>query len=384
MKFTCEAKAFSAALAFAGRVIPTKTPWPILSCLKIVTNDSRITLIGSNADVTFEMQVSAAVLTEGVTCLPFDPLSKFVAAAKGGTVEVEETPAGIVVKSGRGRIVLSASDVRDYPNYTAPEGDAALIDGPTLRKALSFAVAAASTEEVKYYLCGANVRQRDGALEICGTDGHGMHLASIADGPDIGAGGILPTEAVGIIVGLLDKCETAHLYICERGWHVVAGPIRAFGKVIDGQFPDVHRVLDGMDAQGGWQSAVVGKRDDIVAAITVASCGADTTANKARSLVIRGTEGQPVIARGWKGTSGVITAGRAEMEARAACTFSGVINASLLSRAIGGIDGDDLAIQMNAASGAFRVDPAQGSATMTMLAVIMGIRASEAEMADAA
>ena len=65
MIFTVEAKDFRAALQIAGRVIPSKSPWPILTNLKIVTNDDRVTLTGSNGDMTFEADVPAEIETEG-------------------------------------------------------------------------------------------------------------------------------------------------------------------------------------------------------------------------------------------------------------------------------------------------------------------------------
>ena len=89
MKFACDTKAFIAAMGVAGRVIPQKTHIPILQTIKIVTNDSRVTLVGSDGDMTLEMDVVATVQTEGVICLPFEPLSKFVGASKSDSVTIE-------------------------------------------------------------------------------------------------------------------------------------------------------------------------------------------------------------------------------------------------------------------------------------------------------
>lgn len=380
MKIICEAKPFAQALQFAGRVIQAKPVWPIMTNIKIVANDTSLTLIGTNGDTTLEMDAAATVLTSGVICVPFDPLVKFVAAAKGGTVEIEQTAHSVVVKSGRGRIVLSGVSVDEFPIYKPQEGAPAVIDGPSLCSALRFCLPAVADDEVRYYLKGVCLRE-GGGVEFWATNGHAMHMAMMPDLQTVGGGGIIPTDAVGVILSVSEKQDLVHLLVTDIGWHVVAGPVRAFGKVIDGTYPDCARVVASFKA--GMSDVASLPKDDLAAAITVASIGADAGANKSRSMILRGIEGQPIIARGFKGIDGVLQAGRAETDARASATFSGVVNAAFLNAAITTMGAADIVLAYSE-QGAFHVRPAQDSATMQMFAIVMGIRASEEEMADAA
>jgi hypothetical protein len=381
MKFSTDMKAFRAALAVAGKVIPAKSPWPIILNIKLVTNDNRVTMIGTDTDTTFEMDVQAEVMTEGAVAFSYATLTTFCAAAKATSLSVEVEKGSATLRAGKSRIVLSAVDVTDFPNYQPATGETVAVDRDTFCQAIKFCAAAASDEEARYYLNGPYIQERDGSVHVWGTDGHALHHAHLPGMTGIGGGGTLPMAATQIILGIAEKAETVHAMVCEHGWHVMAGPVRAWGKVIEGSFPDAMRVKDGFV---GWQEFVVAGLDEITSAITVATCGTDTMANKARSLIIRADAGQPVIMRGAKGAAGIIHAGRAEMEASGKGHAAMCVSASLLSESVKAMAVKEFSLSYTDRDGtsAVLVTPAQKSAAIDMSALIMGIRATAEELAD--
>lgn len=381
MIFTCDTKAFRAALAVAGKVVPAKSPWPILMNLKLVTNDDRVTLIGSDGDTTFEMDVPAAVQTEGAAAVPFAPLATFVNAAKGDQITATVENGQASLKAGRSRIALSAPSVDDFPIYTPPEGAPVAVDAETFSAALRFCAAAASDEETKFNIGGPHICEHGGAVDVWGTDGKAMHHARLAALPAIGGGATIPGAAVTIILGILDRAEDARAMVSDRGWHVLAGSVRAWGKVVDAKYPDMRQIVSKM---GDFARIAVPSQDDLSGAITVATCGADSDSAKSRNVIVIADEGKPVVIRGQKGIAGVIHAGRAEMDETAKATARGVLASRLLVTAIAGMKGGEIAIDVGTVgtAAAFRLAPAQISATLEMSALIMSQRFSEAEMAD--
>lgn len=378
MKFTADMKAFRSALALAGKVIQNKSPIPVVLCVKLVTNDNRVSVFGTDLDMSFEVTVPAEVATEGVTVISFAALNAFCAAAKTDSVTIDADSKAATVTAGKSRIAIAPVDPREFPNYLPAEGDLVTLDGPTICAALRFAAATASDSEVQYYLQGPFVQERGDGLHIWGTDGHSMHHIALPGLPAIGGGGIVPADAVAIICQMGEKTADFGLMISERGWHAKAGLVRAWGKVIEGTFPDCQRVIDGFNA---WGDFLVSGKDEIASALTVAACGADTT-NKARSLIIKASEDEPVIVRGARGASGIISAGRAMTDTRANGTAAVCVSAELITRSIAAMPGEEIVI---AACGetAVRVRPAQANAVSSAEAIIMGIRATEAEFADA-
>lgn len=378
MIFTVEAKDFRAALQTAGRVVPSKSPWPILTNVKIVTNDNRITLIGSNSDLTFEVDVTAEVQTEGAAIVSHDVLAKFCTASSKGTLKVALDGDTVKVSSGRSRIALMAGPLDDYPVYRPADGESVDMDAGTLARALRFCIAAASTEEMKYFLQGAYLTTSNDGVEVCGTDGYGLHLAKLPDAPSIGAGAILPREAVDFITGACDNRDTVTLRILESGWMCAAGDIRAWGKVIDGSFPDYRRVIEGLGDGDVFASARV---EDLSEAIKVATVGADEVRKRGRGLIFIAEAGKPVVIRGGKAVAGVQNAGRAEMEAQASADARFCVSSDLLARVLPTIKGEVSMACLKGGEG-MRVEPAQSDAHLSLSATIMAIRTNGEELQD--
>jgi hypothetical protein len=235
---------------------------------------------------------------------------------------------------------------------------------------------------MQYYLQGTLLQTDNaGALDLWATDGHSMHHATIADIPSIGGGGIVPADAVGIICGIGEKAADFAIMVSDRGWHAQAGAVRAWGKVIDGSFPNMKAVIS---QYKDWLDIVVIGKKDLTSALVIASCGADTS-NKARSLIIRSEDESPVIIRGFKGATGIIIAGRAETEAKAISRSACAVSAGLITRALSALPAADVVLSSVIDGGvpALRIRPAQADAILQTEAIVMCMRATPEELADA-
>ncbi len=381
MNITMSAKAFAAAMALPAKVIPAKAHWVAATHLRIATNDTRVTLTGTSGDMSASATAEATVLSEGVIALPFDPLSKFVAAAKGDTISIEVTDAGCVVKSGRGRITLAALPGDDFPMFVPPEHDPGPVDGPRMAAALRFCLAGAADSEVQYNLNGVNITANGSEAVLFGGDAKSIHRAKIAIAGDIGPGGIVPRDAVGLIATVIEKASEARLYVGERAWMVTAPGTMAFGKVVDSTYPDLQGVLNRF---ADWRLVLRASREDLSATVSLALCGADVFDGKSKAVAMIGATGSPVVMRGVRGATGVLSAGRGETEATATDAFAGGIDPSLLGAVIATMDAADLEISFSDTGGAWRVLPVQADMVADRSAVITAMRMSEQELSDAA
>ena len=381
MKFQADMKAFRAALAAAGKVIPTKTPIPVTLCVKIATNDNRIVLTGTNLDMTFEMEMGADVLTEGATCIDFAPLSAFCAAAKTDSVMIEADNRRATIKAGKSRIALSTRDPLDFPSYIPADGDLVTVDPATFVRAVRFCVAAASDQETQYYLNGVAMMEQGGRVQAWGTDGHALHHADLTSIAAIGGGGILPTEAALFLIGAAEKSDSLSVMVGGHGWHMRTGPIRAWGKVVDGTFPDAQRVVDSFT---GWSEFLTAPQAEIAQALTIAACGADTSAAKTKSLVVSSQLGGPVTFRGARGAAGIVHAGRAETETKATADTGFAVSSVLVQSALSAMASPVVVLSHTGRDGtsSLRIVPAQANANLAMQSIIMGIRAGAEDLAD--
>lgn len=379
MIFTTDAKEFQAALKIAGRVIPQKSPWPILLNLKIVTNDSRVTVIGSNVDMTFEAEVPADVQTEGVACIPFDALGKFVSAVKSDTIKITVDDGMAKVTAGRNRISLHCADEADYPNYRAAEGDMSELDAPTICAAMRYCAAHASDDEARYYLRGVFFDEADPDLNLWGTNGHIAGRAILSDVATVGGGGILPLDSVQLLLQIAQKAETLHLNISERGWSAAVGTVRVWGKVVDGAFPDMRQMLSRFS---DWSDAATIDMDRVQYGLSVGAVGSSTMSDRANKIIIKSLGDDAVVFRGCAPANGVREPGRAEVDASVKSDFAFALNAKYLSAALTGVDADSKLTIRKAADLGMQIEPSQSSITTQLSSVVLPMRVSPEELAD--
>lgn len=384
MIITIESKALQSAIAIAGKVIPQKSPWPIFTNLKIVASDGKLTLIGSDGDSTFEADIPADCSGEEAFCVPFEPLVKFLRAAKSETVKITLDDGRAKIGAGRSRISLSALPTDDYPNFTPPTGDMVTVDADTFCKALRFTLSAVDDDDMKKHLSGANIAEVDGATVFWGTNGKAAHRAKIADLPNIGDGATLPIGGARVILSIGADQDRAQILICDRGWVIEVPNLRAWGKVTEDRFPDMSRVV----AQfGQWDEIALASGNDISGAVQVATCGAETDSAKSRNLIIKCVNGGDMIIQGQKAIGGVSQPGRAEVRDAARDDFVCVISERFVSAAIAGMGAPDLVVEGCKEDGgdigrAIRIIPAQESDILEMSALIMAQRTSQAEVAN--
>ena len=380
--FSVDTGAFREAIQAAERVIPAKSPWPILTNLKIITNDSRVTLVGNNGDMAIEADIPAEVVTEGVTLVPFASLSKFCAAAKSERIKFAMSDSAVKVTAGRSRITLGAWPSDDYPNYLPPEGEPIPVDKDTFCTALRFAVAAAEDGEVKWHIAGPNFSEVEGGIDIWGTDGTSAHHARIEGLPRIGGGGTLPRSEALTVLALTEKAQAPAFMISQRGWHLAVDNRRLWGKVIDAAFPDVSRISQRFTS---WGEVLSASNTDLTQAISVATCGTAEDNLRSRNLVLYSRTGGRVSLHGHKAVGGVLKAGSAEIDAEGRLDYAGAVSAKYLAAAARDMPQDvilERSVDPEKGDTILRLLPNQSSSTLKLTAIIMALRISEAELAD--
>ena len=372
MRIAFDTKDIKAALSMVGKAIPSRPSLPILGCVVIRADGDAATILGSNTDITMQVECRADMGSDGVFVLPFEPLAAFVGAAKAGTVVIEDDGT---VKSGRSRIKLALDDVELYPFSASGIPAMASIPCAPVREAVSFCASSVEDSEVKYHIAGVRIMHDDhGETHFWGTDGRSVHHVRMAEIHGMEAATI-PLAACGVIGSILDGQDDAEMALTERSWAVRAAGVTAWGKVIDGGYPDMDRAT-GQFAQ--WDDVAGAPVSDLCDALAMAAIGTERSAEKSRSVIVKAVAGGDALTmRGHKGAAGVTTAGRAEMDVETIADIGVIINADKLRKAAQGLGGHIL-IQ-NCDNRAIRIT---GDIVGEAEAIIMAAIATTGELAD--
>lgn len=259
-----QAGALAAALKLADKVVETKSTVPVLANVRLsASKESGLHVCATDLDLWFDHSLPSTGKAKAIK--PFETtVSAHRLANIAGSVDKESTL--ILSATDRQLTVKGMSDgssgvewslpvlpVDDFPMPFSVEWTAdftmATFDLQAMMDSICFA---ASTDAARYYLNGLFLHAHaDGLLTGVTTDGHrlGRWRCDAPDGalgiPDM----ILPTKALKVLDGLIDKSEEVHVRAVQSRCEITvggegpnAGAVLTF-KTVDGTFPDYMRVI---------------------------------------------------------------------------------------------------------------------------------------------
>lgn len=240
MKVICDRAALLDALNMVSSVVPTRTPMPALSCVKLVASKGaagagggELTLSGTDNETSLQLSVTHVdVQQPGSGAIPAEKLRQIVQAEEDEptlTLEIEGDQCHIRGANAHFRVFcFPASDFPPLPDFGAaisgPGPDAAktVFSQPAgqLADLITRTVFATARETSRYAINGVLLKRDGRKLEMVATDGRRLALAR-ATIPGAQAKGdtvscIIPTKALNTALKLVrDGEESVRLAIGE-------------------------------------------------------------------------------------------------------------------------------------------------------------------------
>lgn len=211
MEILVSRDALNRALTAVLGAIEARGTIPIIHCIHLVAAGDGLTLTGTDLTLWVSADLECQVIQPGGLAINAGVLGEIVRNLPSGS-EIGIGPAKsgrVAIKGGRSDYKIAVLDPRDFPAAPACDGDQALkLNRRDLATLLDRTRFAASTEEVRPYLCGVFLeREGAGLLTAVATDGHRLAWASApVDGPWVSSA-IVPTKAVGLMLSQAGKGE---------------------------------------------------------------------------------------------------------------------------------------------------------------------------------
>lgn len=233
MKATVDAKELSGALKAIKAAVQARTTIPILSNVLIRAEDERVSVEATDLDCMARISIPARDVAAGETTVNAAMLTTGAGRAIGD-IRLAVTDSQLTAQSKGRHLRLATLPAEDFPQHQWGCETLAVRDAERLRDALSFAAVSASSDDTRWYLQG---------VYLCGqnavaTDGHILSKTPIASE----ASGILPLRQIPMMLDALSR-DGARFLMSETKWRVETDHAVFAGKLIDGTFPDYHRVI---------------------------------------------------------------------------------------------------------------------------------------------
>jgi DNA polymerase-3 subunit beta len=252
MTITIDRARLAEAISRVQRIVEKRNTIPILSNLLLRAEGGRLRLTATDLDMWATTEVEAVVEAPVVTTVPAAIFAAGAGKMPDGDVRiaVDKDGAAIKVTAGRARMSVHILPATDFPDPPAEDFPVSFrLPAATLVRLLSKTSIAMSDEATRYYLNGAYLHVHAGqdglSLRVVATDGHRLVRADapLPDGAEGMEGVIIPSRTVHEMIRLAKDAGEVEIAVSTAKIRMTAGDTVLVSKLIDGTFPDYHRVI---------------------------------------------------------------------------------------------------------------------------------------------
>ncbi len=249
MKVIAQTAALQEALALAGSIVATRTPKPVLQCIKLVAADGVLTLLATDLEAGCRYQIAAVQIEEeGEALIPADRLSGIVRESAGDeslTIETDKQTAH--VRGAGSHFTIFGYDPGEYPTVGefAEKADFQ-IAAAALAKMITKTLFATAKAHSHYAISGVLWEASGKKLQLVATDGHRLAQATGSLGKAVAkeVTAIVPAKLMGLIHRVAgDGDQTLDVKIQENQILVRTPQAVLVSSLVQGNFPKYDDVI---------------------------------------------------------------------------------------------------------------------------------------------
>jgi DNA polymerase-3 subunit beta len=180
MKVQAQTPALQEALTLAGSIVATRTPKPVLQCVKMVAAEDTLTLMATDLEVGCRYELTAVQVSEdGEALLPANRLGGIVREAGDESLSIETDKDASHVKEPSGsHFKIFGYDPAEYPAVAEFTGEADFsIPAAVLSDMIGKTLFATAKAHSHYAISGVLWEASGKKLQLVATDGHRMAQA---------------------------------------------------------------------------------------------------------------------------------------------------------------------------------------------------------------
>ncbi len=248
MNFTISKADFNEALHKVIGVVPQKTTIPILSCILIDLQDDRLSLTGTDLEISITTSAKVTSSEGGSVAIPARLLSEIVRELPDVPLTISTESANkVILRTDKGEYKISTQLKEDFPKITIEEGEFAFtLDAEQLARMVDKTAFAVSTDELRPALTGINMEIFSNELRFVATDGHRL-CRVISKGFKIDdkfqRNLIVPTKTLNLLVRNLGEMKSVNIQVGEDHIVFMLDNTVIYSKLISGSYPNYERVI---------------------------------------------------------------------------------------------------------------------------------------------
>ena len=249
MNLTIDREILLENLNIISRGLPSKSPMPILTGIKLYATDTDLFLTSSNSDISVETDItdsSLSIQEPGQTVVPGRFFIDIVRKINSQRINLFLSDDKIlVIKADRGEYKLHIMDPIDYPKMDFVDLENPLtLDAEVLKSVIKETVFATASNEKKPILTGVNFKHQGGNLVCTATDSFRLSqkIITIPEYKDFNL--TIPAKSLDEMFKAIDNYSgKVNLYFSNNKLLIQYKNVCFQTRLLDGNYPDTSRLI---------------------------------------------------------------------------------------------------------------------------------------------
>ena len=252
MKLICDRGALAESLNLVSGVIVSRTPKPVLTCVKMTAGDAGLTLTATDLEVAIEVtSPRVEVLEPGTALIPAEKLNQIVRELADPTLTIEVDQEAAHVRTQDSHFKVFIFPVDDFPPVPKFEGDADFeIGAAELHRLVAQTIFATARESSRYAINGVLIEREGKKLVVVATDGRRLAMArgeckqTKGDDKPGKHSAIVPTKSLNMMLRLFTEADQqVKVRIADNQVIFATDEAMLASNLIEGNFPPYDDVI---------------------------------------------------------------------------------------------------------------------------------------------
>ncbi|MCT4354219.1 DNA polymerase III subunit beta [Streptomyces sp. Je 1-79] len=247
MEFRIDSSELTDAVAWAARVLPARSPVPVLGGLLLEAGDGRLRVSGLDYEASARIEVEAETVREGRALVLGRRLLDICKVLPKGPVACGIEGARLSVRGGDARFGLSLLPLDDYPAQPGLPAFRGVVDAAAFAAAVGQVAVAAGRDDSLPVLTGVRLALDGTTMTLAATDRYRYAVRTLewkpedgADAVSEGAGGadvVVPARRLTEIARSLGSAGPVRLALDGGSIGFESEGTRTTTRLLDGRLP---------------------------------------------------------------------------------------------------------------------------------------------------
>lgn len=246
MDISVDKETFFKYIQLLDKVTGKQLNLEVLRCILLEAKKNRLFLRATNLDIGIEVELPCKSKKDGLTAIPAEMLSGFLANTPTGTVELNASEKGAHISIGKTKATINTISHEDFPTIPrVKSGDTIKLTAEKLAKGLRSVWYAASISNMKPELSSILVTHREKSVVFVATDSFRLAEKTIlTDTTNSFSPILIPLKNVGEIIRNIEQVEgEITITTNDNQASIVAGDTHITSRLVDGTFPDYQQII---------------------------------------------------------------------------------------------------------------------------------------------